>query len=270
MPELPEVETTRRSLESSLIGKRIVRVVVRDRRLRWPIEAGFERHVRGEIIERLDRRAKYLLVVLPKGTVMIHLGMSGSLRVTHVDDPPKTHDHVDFVLENKRCLRYHDPRRFGSMHWLRHGALHPLLAELAPEPLTDEFNGDYLYRVTRGRSAAIKQIVMNGTLVTGVGNIYASEALHLAAINPKTAAKRLSRERAARLADAIKSTLQRAIDAGGSTLRDYVNGNGDPGYFQTETAVYERDGETCKRCGGIIKSIRQGQRATYYCPRCQR
>lgn len=271
MPELPEVETTRRSLEPALVGRRIERVTVRDRRLRWPVPRGFEASMTGATIASTSRRAKYLLIDTDRGHVIVHLGMSGSLCVVSRSTPPRVHDHIDVELDDGTLLRFHDPRRFGSWHWIEGDpATHPLLAALAPEPLTDAFDGLYLHRVTRGRSAAIKQILMNGTLVTGVGNIYASEALHRAAINPKTSARRLSPARCSLLVDAVKETLGRAIAAGGSTLRDYVDGRGNPGYFQQEYAVYERAGEPCPRCGGTVKGFRQGQRSTYYCPGCQR
>lgn len=274
MPELPEVETTRRSLEPGMIGRKIMRVVVRDRRLRWPVPADLESRLSGATVTALRRRAKYLLVDTDRGSVMVHLGMSGSLRIVPEQSPAVAHDHIDFVLDDRQLVRYHDPRRFGSVHWLVTDAGHPLgshalLEHLAPEPLDGEFDGTYLYGITRARRAPIKQIIMNGTLVTGVGNIYASEALHLAGIHPRAAAHRLSRARCDRLAAAIKATLRRAIDAGGSSLRDYVNGTGDPGHFQLETAVYDRGGQPCRRCGGIVRMIRQGQRATYYCPACQ-
>ena len=270
MPELPEVETTRRSLEAPLVGRRVTHVVVRDRRLRWPIEPAFELHLTGASIRAVGRRAKYLLVVTDRGTAMIHLGMSGSLVRVPGTTPVVKHDHVDIALDDGGVLRFHDPRRFGSIHWIDGDpALHPLLASLAPEPSDAAFDGAYLHRITRGRSVAIKHVLMNGQLVTGVGNIYASEALHAAAIDPKTAAKRLSRERCARLVAAVKATLARAIEAGGSSLRDYVDGAGNAGHFQTESAVYGREGLACPRCGNAIRLLRQGQRATYWCAGCQ-
>lgn len=271
MPELPEVETTRRSLEPMLLGRRVERVTVRDRRLRWPVQPELAKGLTGATIVATSRRAKYLLIDTDRGHAIVHLGMSGSLCVVAAGTSPRMHDHIDVEFDDGTLLRFHDPRRFGSWHWVKSDpSAHPLLATLAPEPLTDSFDGPYLHRVTRGRSAAIKQILMNGALVTGVGNIYASEALHRAAINPKTAARRLSPLRCALLADAVKETLARAIAAGGSTLRDYVDGHGNPGYFQQEYAVYERAGEACPRCGGTVKGFRQGQRSTYYCPGCQR
>lgn len=270
MPELPEVETTRRSLETGLVGRRVREVLVRERRLRWPVPEGLEAQLRGALIRSLGRRAKYLMIETDRGTAMVHLGMSGRLRIVDPGTEALRHDHVDVVLEDGRVLRYHDPRRFGSVHWLPPGgADHPLLRDLAPEPLSSLFDGGYLHTVTRPRSAAIKQIIMNGNLVTGVGNIYASEALHAAGIHPKTPARRLSRARCDRLADAIKATLGRAIAAGGSTLRDYVDGDGRAGDFQNQSAVYGRAGEPCPRCGGAVRLIRQGQRSTYFCAGCQ-
>lgn len=273
MPELPEVETTRRSLESRLLGRRIVGVTVRDRRLRWPVPETLPQDLIGASVRALRRRAKYLLLETDRGTVMVHLGMSGSLTVVDADVPAVKHDHVDIQLDDGRIVRYHDPRRFGSIHWLPPGEdAHPLLAQLAPEPLTVEFDGRYLHAVTRARAAAIKLVIMNGTLVTGVGNIYASEALHRARINPKTPARRLSRARCDVLAEAIKETLRRAIEAGGSTLRDYVQADGELGSFQNLFAVYDREGAPCQTrgCGAAIQRTVQAARATYFCPSCQR
>jgi formamidopyrimidine-DNA glycosylase len=270
MPELPEVETTRRSLEPDLLGRRIMHVAVRERRLRWPVPDEFERELTGANVISLGRRAKYLLMTTDRGTAIVHLGMSGSLTLTRTARPPLKHDHVDIILDNGGMLRYHDPRRFGSIHWCRSfPENHMLLAGLAPEPLSEAFDGPYLHGITRRRSAAIKQVIMNGSLVTGVGNIYASEALHHAGINPRTPARRLSLARCTRLVASVRHTLARAIAAGGSTLRDYVDGSGNPGYFQMESAVYGRNGRGCPRCGTTVRMIRQGQRATYFCPGCQ-
>jgi formamidopyrimidine-DNA glycosylase len=271
MPELPEVETTRRSLEPGLLGRRVTTVIVRDRRLRWPVPPEFEAGLTGATIANVGRRAKYLLLGTDRGTAMIHLGMSGSLMRVPADTPVAKHDHVDVALDDHGVLRFHDPRRFGSIHWIEGDpAAHPLLASLAPEPSDAAFDGAYLHRVTRGRAVAIKHILMNGQLVTGVGNIYASEALHRAGIHPKVPGRRISRERCERLVAAVKETLARAIAAGGSSLRDYVDGAGNPGHFQTESAVYGRGGAPCPRCGGTIRLVRQGQRSTFYCPGCQR
>lgn len=271
MPELPEVETTRRSLEPHLLGRAVRSLTVRDRRLRWPVEEGLEARLAGARITAVQRRAKYLLVGTDRGWLIVHLGMSGSLQVVAADTPPRIHDHFDLALDDGTLVRYHDPRRFGSLHFTegdpgRHG----LLAAAAPEPLEDAFDGEYLRGATRGRRLAIKQVLLNGRLVTGVGNIYASEALHRAAIHPATPARRLSAERCERLARAVKETLARAIEAGGSSLRDYVNGAGEPGWAQMDYAVYERDGQACPRCGATVRRIAQGQRSTYFCPGCQR
>lgn len=271
MPELPEVETTRRSLEPHLLGRVVIRLSVRERRLRWPVEQGLEARLAGACITTLSRRAKYLLIGTDRGWLIVHLGMSGSLRVAAAGTPLREHDHFEFALDDGTVLRYHDPRRFGSLHFTtgdpnRHG----LLAAAAPEPLGDEFQGTYLRGISRGRRVAIKQLLLNGRLVTGVGNIYASEALHRAAIHPATPARRLSPARCERLARAVKETLTRAIEAGGSSLRDYVNAEGEPGWAQMDYAVYEREGQPCPRCGATVKRIVQGQRSTYYCPGCQR
>lgn len=271
MPELPEVETTRRSLEGGLAGRRVLLVQVRDRRLRWRVPEALEQALSGATITGLGRRAKYLLLGTDRGTAIIHLGMSGRLTLTDAATPVQRHDHIDVHLDDGGLLRYHDPRRFGSVHWTTAPpGDHPLLSGLAPEPLEPGFDGGYLHRVTRGRSAAIKVVIMNGNLVTGVGNIYASEALHLARVDPRTRAGRLSQSRCDALAGAIRETLARAIEAGGTTLRDYVDGAGQAGRFQTQSAVYGRAGMPCPRCGHAVRTLRQGQRATYFCPGCQR
>jgi formamidopyrimidine-DNA glycosylase len=271
VPELPEVETTRRGIAPALLNRRLVEAVVRERRLRWPIAAKFEAAVRDQLVRGVDRRAKYLLIRLETGTLILHLGMSGSLRLVSVDTPPKLHEHFDLILEGGRILRFHDPRRFGSLHWTEHDpALHPLLKRLAPEPLSKSFDGDYLFRVTRKRAVAIKQLIMNSQLVVGVGNIYASEALFRAGISPRRAARRITRKEAAKLAAAIKSVLKDAIKIGGTTLRDYVDADGSPGYFRQKLFVYERAGMRCRVCGTPVKQFTQGQRSTYWCPTCQR
>jgi formamidopyrimidine-DNA glycosylase len=271
MPELPEVETTRRGLEPHAAGHRIERALCYDRRLRWPVPAGLPGLLKGLTVERIARRGKYLLFHCGRGTLIVHLGMSGSLRALPAGTPRKTHEHFDLVLENGVALRLRDPRRFGAVLWTEADPLrHPLLANLGPEPLDAGFGGDALYEATRARSAAIKHVIMDSHVVAGVGNIYANEALFHAGIRPATAARRLSRARCARLAEAIRETLERAIRAGGSTLRDFVGGDGEPGYFQQEYWVYERADEPCRACGTPIRQLRQGQRSTYYCPRCQR
>jgi formamidopyrimidine-DNA glycosylase len=244
---------------------------VRERRLRWPIPGRFEAVLRGQTVRAVDRRAKYILIRFDAGTAIVHLGMSGSLRLVKVGTPPKKHDHWDIRLDSGWVLRYHDPRRFGSLHWTETDpALHPLLARLAPEPLSDAFDANYLHRVTRRRSVAIKHLIMNSRTVVGVGNIYASEALFRARIAPRRAARRITRREAAVLAQAIKDVLREAITIGGTTLRDYVNVDGVPGYFRQKLFVYERKGELCRVCRSNVKRFAQGQRATYWCSTCQR
>ena len=243
---------------------------MRERRLRWPIAAHFEAAIRGQTVRGIDRRAKYILIRFDAGTVIVHLGMSGSLRLVKADVPPKTHDHWDIRLDSGWVLRYHDPRRFGSLHWTEaNPTLHPLLKQLAPEPLSDAFDGEYLYRKTRKRSVAIKQFIMNSQVVVGVGNIYASEALFRARISPRRAARRIARKEANALAQAIRDVLTEAIEIGGTTLRDYVNADGAPGYFRQKLFVYERAGAACRVCRSPIRQFVQGQRSTYWCSTCQ-
>jgi formamidopyrimidine-DNA glycosylase len=271
MPELPEVETTRRGIAPALLGRRVIDVVVRDRRLRWPIADHFEAAIKVQTIRRVERRAKYILIGFDTGTLILHLGMSGSLRILAADVPPEVHDHWDIFLDSGRVLRFHDPRRFGSAHWTETNPLeHPLLAKLAPEPLSDAFDADYLYRSTRKRTVAIKQFIMNSRVVVGVGNIYASEALFRAGISPRRAARRISRIEVSALTKAIKDVLTEAIDIGGTTLRDYVNAEGIPGYFRQKLFVYEREGQPCRACKAPVKQFVQGQRSTYWCAICQR
>lgn len=246
-------------------------MIVRDRRLRWPIAAGFEAAVRNQAVSSVDRRAKYILIRLKSGTVILHLGMSGSLRLVGSGTPPKKHDHWDLVLDSGLALRFHDPRRFGSLLFTQDDPeTHALLKQLAPEPLSEEFNGEYLFKATRKRSVAIKQLIMNSHIVVGVGNIYASEALFRARISPRRAAGRITRAEAGRLAKAIKAVLKAAIKIGGTTLRDYVNADGAPGYFRQKLFVYERAREACRVCKSPVKQFTQGQRSTYWCSTCQR
>ncbi len=271
MPELPEVETTRRGIAPALVGQRVLQLVVRERRLRWPISPQIESRVRGAVVRRVERRAKYILLHFDAGTAILHLGMSGSLRVMKSGAAPLAHDHWDLVIDNGLMLRFHDPRRFGSLTWTGGDPQrHPLLKSLAPEPLSDAFDADYLFRATRKRRVAIKSLIMNSRLVVGVGNIYASEALFRAHLRPTRAAGRLSRAQAAALAASIREVLAEAIAIGGTTLRDYVNADGVPGYFRQQLFVYERDGEPCRVCGSQVKQIQQGRRSTYFCPHCQR
>ena len=270
MPELPEVETTRRGIEPGLTGAKIERVVVRDRRLRWPVPAGLEAGLAGQTVTAVERRAKYLLIRTTAGTLIAHLGMSGHLRFVEPGTAPGKHDHLDFELGADKTLRFNDPRRFGCMLWTTADPLaHPLLADLGPEPLSDEFNGRYLHAVSRGRRIAIKPHLMNARVVVGVGNIYASEALYRAGIHPKRAAGRIAAGRMELLAAAVKEILAASIRFGGTTLRDFYAGDGKPGYFRNELAVYDRADEPCLKCGKPIRQVVLGQRSTYYCPGCQ-
>ena len=271
MPELPEVETTRRGIEPWLLGASVKAVAVRVRRLRWPVTPRLARELTGRQIQNLDRRAKYLLMTADGGTLIMHLGMSGSLRVHKTPGQPGPHDHVDLVLSNGRTLRFNDPRRFGAILWTRRDPMrHPLLRHLGPEPLGAGFDGDYLWRLSRGRRAAVKTFIMDGRVVVGVGNIYASEALFRSGVDPRRAAGRVSRRRYGRLADAIRDVLAAAIKRGGTTLRDFTGGDGQPGYFAQELNVYGRAGDACRGCGGPIRQTVLGQRSSFFCPRCQR
>ncbi|MEM1152824.1 MAG: bifunctional DNA-formamidopyrimidine glycosylase/DNA-(apurinic or apyrimidinic site) lyase [Pseudomonadota bacterium] len=270
MPELPEVETTRRGVAPYCVGKVVSQVTVREPRLRWPVPIELPGMLAGLKITALERRAKYLLFRTERGSLLIHLGMSGSLRVVALDDEPRKHDHIDIVFENAACLRFHDPRRFGSLHWVPLDDNHKLLNHLGPEPLSEAFDGQMLYRRSRGRSCPVKSFIMDGKVVVGVGNIYANEALFLAGIHPRRAAGRISLKRYEVLADQIKRVLTSAIRQGGTTLRDFVGGDGSPGYFAQQLFVYDRGGERCKRCDATLKEIRLGQRSTVFCVTCQR
>ncbi len=271
MPELPEVETTRRGIAEHIVGRRITKVTVRERRLRYPIAANLAATLQGRTVAGVDRRGKYLLIACSGGTLIVHLGMSGSLRITAATTPVEKHDHVDLVLDGDMCLRFRDPRRFGAILWTaRDPSKHKLLKNLGCEPLSDEFNGDYLRVRSRGRTITVKQYIMDGRVVVGVGNIYANEALFLANIHPQRSAARVARARYQILAATIKRVLGDAIKSGGTTLRDFVNGAGSPGYFQQCLRVYGRRDAPCLVCGHHIKLNRLGQRATYYCPHCQR
>ena len=271
MPELPEVETTRRGIEPHALGRRIVALEVYESRLRWPVPRSLAARVAGQRVTATERRAKYLLIRLTSGTLLVHLGMSGSLRVLSADSPRTTHDRFDLRLDSGQTLRFNDPRRFGSLHFTSEDpARHRLLVHLAPEPFDPAFDADYLWKVTRTRRLTIKQLLMNSRLVAGVGNIYASEALFRARIRPARQARRVSRAEAARLVRAVRAVLAQAIRVGGTTLRDFVGADGSPGYFRQKLYVYERAGKPCRVCGTLIRQIAQQGRSTYYCPHCQR
>lgn len=270
MPELPEVETTRRGVAPHITGRRVARVVVRESRLRWPVPGELPRLVAGATVEAVQRRAKYLLIHTSVGSLLLHLGMSGSLRIVESGIAPTRHDHLDIELEGGVVLRFNDPRRFGCCLWLARGEVHPLLAGLGPEPLSDAFCGTHLYTLSRKRRGPVKPFLMDQKVVVGVGNIYAAEALFAAGIRPDRAAGRISLARYERLATEVKRVLTYAIGCGGTTLRDFVGSDGKPGYFAQELSVYGREGEPCRRCGKNLKNSRLGQRATVYCVTCQR
>ena len=270
MPELPEVETTRRGLERSIVGRTIANLVIRERRLRWPVGKRVAAELEGKRIGAVERRGKYLLLNVQHGALLIHLGMSGSLRYLEAPDAPRRHDHVDLCLVGGGCVRFNDPRRFGSLHFAADPARHRLLKNLGPEPLGKTFTADYLWHSCRGRRVAIKQHLMNGRVVVGAGNIYATEALFRAGIRPSRAAGRISRPRLALLVARLRDVLAEAVERGGTTLRDYVGADGEPGYFKLELDVYDRGGMPCKTCGTPIRRIVLGQRATFFCMRCQR
>lgn len=270
MPELPEVETTCSGIRPHLEGHTLDALVVRNPRLRQPLPAGLGPLLAGRRLLAVRRRAKYLLFDFGDGTLIVHLGMSGSLRLVPAGMPPGAHDHVDFVFGGQ-LLRLRDPRRFGLVLWQPGAAaLHPLLAGLGPEPLSAAFDGAWLHRVTRGLRAPIKHVLMDSHRVVGVGNIYASESLFRARVHPLEAAGRLGPQRCARLVAAVRETLAAAIAAGGSTLRDFVGGDGQPGYFQQQYFVYGREGEACRVCATPVRRVVSAQRATFFCPRCQR
>lgn len=270
MPELPEVETTRRGLEPRLGGKTLECVKVRNPRLRWPVPSNISAKLAGKRLYSIKRRGKYLLFDFGSLFQIVHLGMSGSLRFVGRDEPPAAHDHVDWLFREGETLRLRDPRRFGAVLLTTDPKNHPLLAHLGPEPLTADFDGTRLHAASRGRKTSIKNLIMDSRVVVGVGNIYASESLFRAGIRPGRAAGRLTRVECERLAAAIKTTLQNAVDAGGSSLRDYVAADGELGYFQLHTMVYDRAGLPCKVCGTPIKKLSSGQRSTFYCPSCQK
>ena len=269
MPELPEVETTCRGIAPHLEGQRVNRVIVRDRRLRWPIPEDLDVRLSGQRIVLVERRAKYLLINAEVGTLISHLGMSGNLRLVEAGLPAAKHEHVDIELESGMALRYTDPRRFGAMLWSLDPLNHALLINLGPEPLTDLFDGLRLFECSRGRSMAVKPFIMDNAVVVGVGNIYATEALFAAGIDPRREAKSISKARYMRLAAEIKRILIHAIERGGTTLKDFIGGDGQPGYFQQELFVYGRGAQPCKVCGTELREVKLGQRASVFCPKCQ-
>lgn len=284
MPELPEVETTRRGVLKHVKGREIVCVQVRQPQLRWKIDSNLQSRLKGLKVITVDRRGKYLLFRMPGLSLMIHLGMSGSLRMVPPDQEAGKHDHVDICfaasitdthliadthsIENTMVMRYRDPRKFGSFHLLKNDS-HPLLDKLGPEPLSEDFSADYLFERSRGRKRSIKSFIMDSHIVVGVGNIYACEALFLAAIRPGLAAGRISRNRCERLVRQIKQVLEHAIEQGGTTLKDFVSADGQPGYFKQRLFVYGRGGDTCLQCGSTLREIRQSGRSSVYCPECQ-
>jgi len=270
MPELPEVETARRGLAPHLEGRRVRAVTLRRPDLRWPIPDEIRECLPGQRIDAVRRRAKYLLLDTAAGSALLHLGMSGSLRVLPADTPVAAHDHVDVALDSGRVLRFNDPRRFGCLLWQPPGTTHELLQGLGPEPLSDAFEGDLLFALSRGRKAPVKTFLMDQAVVVGVGNIYAAEALFAAGISPLRPAGRVSRERYQALAEAVKRILAHAIERGGTTLRDFISPDGAPGYFELELLAYGRGGEPCPRCGRPLKQAVIGQRTTVWCGHCQR
>ena len=271
MPELPEVETTRRGIEPHIENNKVSKVILRRKTLRWPITPALSKDLPGETIQSVSRRGKYLLLATQKGCLLIHLGMSGSLRIVESSRAAAKHDHVDVVFANNKVLRYTDPRRFGCILWETEPIeAHSLLASLGPEPLEDNFHTDYLFKKSRRRNVAVKTFIMDSKVVVGVGNIYANESLFLAGISPKRSAGKISKPRYEKLVECIQQVLQQAIDVGGTTLKDFTGSDGEPGYFAQSLHVYGRRGEPCYGCNGTLKEIRQGQRSTVYCSQCQK
>ncbi len=272
MPELPEIETTKRGISPHISGKSIAHAIVRQPKLRWPIPEDLSEQLADQPVLAVERRAKYLLIQLPTGVLIIHLGMSGSLRIhAEADVPPQKHDHVDIVFQDGTLLRYKDPRRFGAILWFNGAAEHhPLLSKLGPEPLGDDFTGPYLYNKLQQQKRAIKLAIMDNHILVGVGNIYANEALFHSKIHPLTPANQISKAKCQKLATEIKTVLLRAIDKGGSTLRDFVGSDGQAGYFQQEYFVYGRAKHACRTCGHEIEQTKIGQRTSFYCPVCQK
>ncbi len=269
MPELPEVETSRRGIEPYLVGQSITQAVVRQSRLRWPVSDEIQ-HLRNESVLSVQRRAKYLLLELTTGWIIVHLGMSGSVRILPIGEPAQKHDHVDLEISNGKILRYTDPRRFGAWLWCDDLDNSSVLKHLGPEPLSDEFSAEYLFELSRKKRTLVKPWLMDNKVVVGVGNIYASESLFAAKIAPERAVGSLCQDEVAYLVTTIKQVLQRSIEQGGTTLKDFLQSDGKPGYFAQELHVYGRSGEACHTCGETIKSLKMGQRNTFYCPKCQR
>ncbi len=269
MPELPEVEVSRLGISPWLLNQTINKIIVRDKRLRWPVPDEVFL-AEGKTIVNIRRRAKYLLIDVGEGEIILHLGMSGKLRVIDADFPTIKHDHIDIVLGNGKCLRFNDPRRFGACLWQPKGAAHTLLSNLGPEPLTDDFDAERLVALSKGKKGPVKNFIMDNDVVVGVGNIYANEALFMSGIDPRRAAGRVSAKRYAVLTAAIKEVLAKAIEQGGTTLKDFAQSDGNPGYFAQHLRVYGRAGKECEVCSTEIKSVVIGQRNTFYCPSCQK
>ena len=270
MPELPEVETTRRGIEPLVTNKLVDRVRVHNSSLRWPVPADLDSILSAQKVHSVERRSKYLLMNFDRGTLIIHLGMTGHLRICRSDEQRRKHDHVELVFTDHSILRFNDSRRFGAIFWTEADPLlHERLVALGPEPLGELFSDGYLFHVSRGRKIAVKPFIMDARVVVGVGNIYASEALFRAGISPVKQAGRVSRNAYARLAQSVREVLTEAIEAGGTTIRDFIDTEGRPGYFKQKLRVYGRAGEQCAACGGIIKQTRLGQRSTFYCVKCQ-
>ncbi len=271
MPELPEVETTCREISPHIKEKTIIQVVIRQKQLRWPIPDDLEKLLDQSVVAHVFRRAKYILIENETvHTLIIHLGMSGSLRIVSLDVLPKKHDHVDFIFSDNTVLRYNDPRKFGAILFTDKPVIqHKLIQHLGVEPLSEQFSGDHLYQLSKNKKMAVKSFIMDGHIVVGAGNIYANESLFMAGIHPTRQAGRISLKRYQLLAQCIKEVLQKAINQGGTTLRDFVNEQGKPGYFQQSLSVYGRANEQCKNCSSLIKSVKIAQRASYYCPSCQ-
>lgn len=268
MPELPEVEVSKLGISPHVEGQKVTKVVVRNPNLRWPVPDEVQSLV-GEPINKVSRRAKYLLLESAQGTAILHLGMSGKLRVIESSVPVEKHDHVDIEFANNKVLRLNDPRRFGAFLWQQPDSLHELLTKLGPEPLTDDFHQDLLFEASRGKVTKVKNFIMDNHIVVGVGNIYANESLFKAGIDPRRPAGKISKKRYQLLTEKIKQTLAFAIEQGGTTLKDFTQTDGNPGYFAQELLVYGRSGKACVQCDTQLKEVKIGQRATIFCPSCQ-